>query len=113
MSPPKATPARPESAEPLVDEDLLAEMVRALVDRPEAVRVEAVTRADAVELQVHVDPADRRHVIGRKGWMVMLLRQFFGVLAAHRNGKTTIEIIESAEERARLRGPRRPSGALP
>lgn len=88
-----------DDQDPLVDEDLLAEMIRALVDHPQDVRVVPHSKNGGVELQIYVHASDRRHVIGRQGRMVMLLRQFFGVIAARQQRKTTIEVMESAEER--------------
>lgn len=102
---PKAT--RPlDDLDPLVDEDLLAEMIRALVDHPHDVCVESHTNLNGVELNIYVHPSDRRHVIGRQGRMIMLVRQFFGVIAARQQRKITIEVVESAEERQAHRGAR-------
>ncbi len=102
----EATTRSLEDQDPLVDEDLLAEMIRALVDRPHEVRVEAHAKNNGVELRIYVHPSDRRHVLGRQGRMVMLLRQFFGVIAARQQRKTTIEVMESDEERQARRGVR-------
>lgn len=105
---PTTTPRPLDDLEPLVDEDLLAEMVRALVDRPQDVRVVPHTQNGGVELRIYVHPSDRRHVIGRQGRMAMLLRQFFGVLAARQRRKTTIELMETPEARQAYRGSRTP-----
>ena len=98
--------AEEEDLRPLEDADLLEEMVRALVDRPEAVRVQEKVEGDRFELLIHVHREDRRHVIGRQGQMVMQLRRFFGVIAARKKRRILIEVVETEEERMALRGPR-------
>jgi len=99
-NPESKTLREPEALDPLVNDELLAEMIRALVKHPREVRVISKPLLPAgTELQIYVNPADRRHVIGRQGRMISQLRQFFGVVAAHQNQKITLEVMESAEER--------------
>lgn len=94
------TPEKSEALDPLVNDELLAEMIRALVKFPRDVRVVAkALHPSGTELQIYVNPDDRRHVIGRQGRMISQLRQFFGVVATHQKRKITLEVMESAEER--------------
>jgi len=84
---------------PLKDRVLLEEIVRALVDAPEQVRVEEAVREQESHFTVHVCPSDRRHLIGTKGRMVMLLRSLLGAVGARQGRKNFIELDESAAER--------------
>lgn len=94
-----------DDTSPLCDADLLLEILRAVVDKPEAVRVEELLTGDHLQLLIHVDPEDRRLVIGKQGWMVTLLRRLFGVVAAKQQKRITVEVVESEQDRMRFRGP--------
>jgi len=65
----------------LVDCDLLEEIVCALVEHPEAVRVEETVEGRKSTFRIHTHPDDAKHVIGRKGATVAVLRQLFTILA--------------------------------
>lgn len=95
-----------DDTSPLVDSELLTEMVRAFVEHPDKVRIEESTVGDHLTLAIYVDPLDRKLVIGKHGRMVTMLRTYFGVVAARQHKKITIEVIESEQERLRFRGPR-------
>ncbi len=94
--------------DPLPDHEILEEIVRALVDDPSAVRVETESDEDTRKrtLTIHVAPADRRHVIGRGGQTVMLLRQLFTTISGRANWWVGLEVFETEEERLARRGPK-------
>jgi predicted RNA-binding protein YlqC (UPF0109 family) len=54
--------------------ELLEEVVRGLVDRPEQVEVEEEDLGDTMVLHVRVDPDEVGRVIGRQGRTVKALR---------------------------------------
>jgi len=55
------------SQEQTMLQPLLAEMVKAVVDDPEAVRIESIREADSTMLRLYVAPADLGKVIGKQG----------------------------------------------
>ena len=61
---------------------LLADVIRALVDAPQAVRVREHRRYDETHLTIDVSPADRGKIIGKGGTTVQSLRVLFGRIAA-------------------------------
>lgn len=74
----------PDTADtvPLSDRDLVEEIVLALVEHPEAVRVMAVEiEAGVSQLTIHVDPRDRGQVVGRQGTTMRILRMLLARVA--------------------------------
>ncbi len=74
--------------------ELLTELAKRLVDKPEAVRVEAVAQNGDVVLRLHVDPDDVGQVIGRNGRIARALRTLVRVSSARTRGRTLLEIVE-------------------
>ena len=74
--------------------ELLAWIVRRLVDEPDAVRVETEERDDATVLRLHVAEGDVGKVIGRQGRIARALRTIVRASAARRSGRTLLEIVE-------------------
>ena len=74
--------------------ELLAHLARQLVDEPDAVEVEEVEREGATVLQLRVAKADVGKVIGRQGRIARALRTVVRASAAHRSGRTLLEIME-------------------
>jgi predicted RNA-binding protein YlqC (UPF0109 family) len=75
-------------------EELVAYLARALVDHPEAVRVERIERDDAVVLRLHVASEDIGKVIGRGGRVVRALRTLVRAGSSKRGERTVLEIVE-------------------
>jgi hypothetical protein len=73
-------------------EDLIVHLGRALVDRPEAVRVEREERADAIVIRLVVAPEDVGKVIGRQGRIVRALRALVRAAGARRGERILLEI---------------------
>lgn len=80
---------------PLEDADLLTEMVRALVDHPEAVRVDEQTTDTTVMLVVHTAASDRGKVIGKNGLTISAIRTYFGRVTAIEGKRVFIEVADS------------------
>ena len=74
--------------------ELLTWLAKQLVDDPDAVRVEQIEREDATVLELYVAPEDRGKVIGRQGRIARALRTVVRASAAHRSGRTLLEIVE-------------------
>jgi uncharacterized protein len=74
--------------------DLLAWIVRHLVDEPDAVRVETEERDDATVLRVHVAEGDVGKVIGRQGRLARALRTVVRASGARAGRRTVLEIVD-------------------
>ena len=68
----------------------LEHVVKAIVDRPDAVRIEATSSPRGDVLDVHVHPDDRGRVIGRGGRTAKSLRTGVAALAAGRRVRVDI-----------------------
>jgi uncharacterized protein len=75
--------------------DLVEFLVRALVDHPEAVRVEELDENGDIVLEVHVAGDDLGRVIGREGRVANAIRTLAKAAAtAQGEGRVMVEIIE-------------------
>jgi predicted RNA-binding protein YlqC (UPF0109 family) len=83
-----------ESSQPLEEKILLLELVRALVDSPEAARVDEQRTRDVSHMLIRVSPGDRGKVIGRSGATVTALRVLFGRIGAVEGRKIFIRVDE-------------------
>lgn len=73
---------------------LLNLMIRALVDRPEAVRVDVVEGGQSVIYEVTVEQEDVRRVIGRRGRTAGALRELMLNLGSKAGRRYVLEIVE-------------------
>ena len=74
--------------------DLVAYIARGLVDKPEAVRVEAVEREGVLVLELRVASDEVGKVIGRQGRIARALRTIVRACAARSNRRMLLEIVE-------------------
>ncbi len=75
--------------------DLVEFLVRALVEDPDAVRVEALEEDDATVLEVRVADDDLGRVIGRDGRVANAIRTIAKAAAtAEGAGRVMVEIVE-------------------
>ena len=74
--------------------ELVAYLARQLVDDPDAVRVDAVERDDALVVRLHVAPGDVGKVIGRNGRIVRALHTVARASGARRRERVLLEIVE-------------------
>lgn len=74
-------PTVDSEVEPLIDADLLEEILCALVRYPSAVRVEEVVEGPKTTFKIHAHPDDVGLIIGRRGATVKVLRQLFSIIA--------------------------------
>lgn len=91
--------------EPLDPSELLTEILIALVEQPDKIRVEQIQNETTIALTVHCEASDRGIVIGRQGNNIQALRVLFGHMAAKTNRRVVIEVAESRNHQRPL--PRR------
>jgi predicted RNA-binding protein YlqC (UPF0109 family) len=65
-----------------------------MVDDPDAVRVEELEREGDTVIELYVAKDDVGKVIGRQGRLARALRTVVRASAAHRSGRTLLEIME-------------------
>ena len=75
-------------------EELLEYLARALVDEPDAVRVEQVEEEGALVLRLHVAPDDVGKVIGRQGRVARALRTIVRAGAVRERRRVLLEIVD-------------------
>lgn len=74
--------------------ELLAALARALVAEPERVAVHEQDERGRTLLALEVSPDDRGRVIGRGGRTAAALRTVLDAVAARRDRKCTLEILD-------------------
>lgn len=74
---------------------LLCEVVKALVDHPDSVRVEEANTEGSTHLVIYCEPDDRGKIIGQNGGTVQAIRILFGKMAAIEGRKTYIQVAGS------------------
>mgnify|MGYP000636765953 CR=1 FL=1 len=73
--------------------DLVRDILKAIVDHPEAVEVKEVEGERAAIIEVKVAPEDVGKVIGREGRIINSLRQIVRAAAGKDNKRITIELL--------------------
>lgn len=74
--------------------DLVLWLARELVDRKDAVRVEAIERDRSVVLELEVDPADLGRVIGRGGRTAKALRTVLDAASRSDGRRAVLDILD-------------------
>ena len=74
---------------------LMTEITRALVDDPDAVRVETFTEQEATVLRLHVAPSDIGKVIGKQGRTARSLRTILGAASMKLQRRFSLDIVEA------------------
>ena len=75
-------------------EDLLAYLVKGLVDRPEEVSVESFEEDDALVLELHVAEDDTGKVIGRSGRTVNALRTVVRASSVKHGRRVLVDVVD-------------------
>lgn len=71
---------------------VLAYLVTALVDHPEDVAIEEVTRGEEVVFEVHVHPDDMGQIIGRSGRVAKAIRAVMRAVGRREGRRVTVDI---------------------
>ena len=74
---------------------LMTEIAQALVDAPEAVRVEAIKEADSTVLRLYVAPSDIGKVIGKQGRTARSLRTILSAASMKLQHRFALDIVEA------------------
>ncbi len=74
--------------------ELVEDIAKALVDRPEAVQVSAVEGTTVTVLQLRTHPTDLGKVIGRDGRTAKAIRTLLGAGGMKLHKRFTLEIVE-------------------
>jgi predicted RNA-binding protein YlqC (UPF0109 family) len=77
--------------------DLVAEIARALVDKPEEVSVEAIGDGDGTMLRLRVAPSDVGKVIGKQGRTARSLRTVLSAASMKIKHRFSLDIVEEAK----------------
>lgn len=73
--------------------ELVTDIVKAIVDKPDAVEVKEVEGERAAIIEIKVAPDDVGKVIGREGRIINSLRQIVRAAAGKENKRITVELI--------------------
>ena len=74
--------------------DLVAELARALVDKPEDVSVETIQDGDGTLLRLHVAQSDVGKVIGKQGRTARSMRTVLGAASMKLKRRFSLDIVE-------------------
>jgi predicted RNA-binding protein YlqC (UPF0109 family) len=74
--------------------DLLLWLTKQLVERQDAVRVDAIERERAVVLELTVEPADLGRVIGRGGKTAKAIRTVVDAAARRDGRRAVVDILD-------------------
>ncbi len=77
-----------------VDQEFVENVVKALVDMPDKVKVERKIDERGVLLELTVDPSDMGKVVGRAGRTAKAIRSLLRVIGAKTNARLNLKIIE-------------------
>ncbi|HPR91612.1 MAG TPA: KH domain-containing protein [Candidatus Paceibacterota bacterium] len=78
----------------LADQEVLEQIVKAIVDNPDKVVVDRKIDEMGVLLTLKVDPADMGHVVGRDGVTAKALRTILRVVGAKHHARINLKIEE-------------------
>jgi len=78
--------------------DLVAEIARALVDRPEEVTVQTIADGDGTILRLHVAQSDVGKVIGKQGRTARSMRTVLSAASMKLKHRFSLDIVEESRE---------------
>lgn len=73
--------------------ELLEYIVKALVDKPEAVSINENQKDDELVLELTVDPSDMGKVIGKQGRIAKAMRTLVKTAAIRENIRVSVDIL--------------------
>ncbi len=77
--------------------ELIAEMARALVDKPESVSVEALSDGDGTVLRLRVAQTDVGKVIGKQGRTARSMRTILSAASMKLKHRFSLDIVEEGD----------------
>jgi len=81
-------------AEENLDQKFVEYVVKALVDKPDAVKTERKIDEMGVLITLDVDPSDMGQIIGRQGQTARAIRTLLKVVGAKNNARVNLKINE-------------------
>jgi uncharacterized protein len=81
----------------LAVDELVREIARALVDEPDAVEVETISREENTVLRLRVAPGDVGKVIGKQGRTARSVRTILGAVSMKVHHRYTLDILEEED----------------
>jgi predicted RNA-binding protein YlqC (UPF0109 family) len=81
----------------LAVDELVREIAKALVDEPDAVEVETVSRDENTVLRLRVAPGDVGKVIGKQGRTARSVRTILGAVSMKVHHRYTLDILEEED----------------
>ena len=85
------------------DQEFLEYVVKEIVDKPDAVKIDRTVDERGVLLELTVDPEDMGKIIGKAGATAKAIRTLLRVLGAKSDTRFNLKIIEPEGERVRPR----------
>jgi predicted RNA-binding protein YlqC (UPF0109 family) len=82
----------------LAVDELVREIARALVDEPDSVEVESVSRDENTVLRLKVAPQDVGKVIGKQGRTARSVRTILGAVSMKVHHRYTLDILEEEDD---------------
>jgi len=79
-------------------DELVRVIARALVDEPDAVEVEAVSRDESTVLKLRVAAKDVGKVIGKQGRTARSMRTILGAVSMKVHHRYTLDILEEDDK---------------
>ena len=87
-------------------QELVETIARALVDRPDEVRVKSAGGSQVTVLELHVHADDLGKVIGRQGRTAKAIRTVLSAAGTKAHKRFTLEILEDGAPQNKQREPR-------
>ena len=78
--------------------DLVVEMVKQIVDKPEEVNAREVEGEQTTIIELSTNPEDIGKVIGKKGRTIKALRVLVNAAAVRKGKRVTVEIVEPSRQ---------------
>lgn len=95
------------------DQEFLEYVVKEIVDKPDAVKIDRTVDERGVLLELTVDPEDMGKIIGKAGATAKAIRTLLRVLGAKSDARFNLKIIEPEGERVRPRPEEADNEAVP
>jgi hypothetical protein len=85
-----------DSSDPVSEiRTLVSEIAKALVDAPDAVKIEVILDQDTAVLRLEVAPGDVGKVIGKQGRTARSLRTILGAASMKHRRRFALDIVEA------------------
>lgn len=92
-----------DESEPLVDSDLLKEMLKAIVSNPESIKIEEQIGTNGlIILKAYMDETDIPRVIGRQGKTIQAIQQFFQSVGASEERKISVQLANTVNKKQQV-----------